>query len=152
MRDLSVFGTPPDGEIATLLGTGQKDKDTLRRVREGEYRLVYVTEVFLFGKDRSDGTEWLYELHRRGQVLMIAVDEAQNIVEGGERTDYRPDYARLGELRRVLDTVPVLALSAPATPAMWTQMTSSLGLVAPVHPCPSMPFHALPCPSIDALP
>ena len=134
---VSIFGTARGTDVATLLGVGQVDKETVQRVRAGEYRIVYVTEKYLF---RPEGCEWFVELHRQGRLLLLAVDEAQCVIECGERYDYRPDYARLGELRKIIaqsaheaPPVPMLALSAPATPSMWTQIEAKLGLVDPVE-------------------
>lgn len=51
---------------------------------------------------------------QRMNVTLLAVDEAHCISQWGY--DFRPSYLRIAELRRLLPDVPVLALTASATP------------------------------------
>jgi hypothetical protein len=44
--------------------------------------------------------------------------------------NFRKEYARLGELRRTLPGVPLLALSATPTPSMWEVCAAAPGLSA----------------------
>ena len=47
------------------------------------------------------------------ELSLIVVDEAHCISQWG--FDFRPDYLRIGELLRHLNSPPILALSATAT-------------------------------------
>ena len=79
----------------------------LHDVVQGRVKLLYVTPErfrvasFLAGIDRVD-------------VSLLAVDEAHCISQWGH--DFRPDYARVGDIRARLGDPPVLALTATATP------------------------------------
>jgi len=66
---------------------------------------------------------------RLSGVARVAVDEAHCISEWGH--DFRRDYGALGVLKRELG-VPVMALTATATPRVMAQVHASLGLVDPV--------------------
>lgn len=58
------------------------------------------------------------------QVCFITVDEAHCISQWGY--DFRPSYLKINELRRLLPSVPVLALTATATPAVVKDITGKL--------------------------
>jgi hypothetical protein len=62
-------------------------------------------------------------------ISALAVDEAHCIAQWGH--DFRPDYARLGELRDLLD-VPTTALTATATPRVMSEIRASLRLRDPL--------------------
>ncbi len=61
----------------------------------------------------------------------IAVDEAHCISHWGH--DFRPDYRRLGDLRRFGERVPMIALTATATPRVQADIEAELGLEDPVR-------------------
>jgi ATP-dependent DNA helicase RecQ len=66
----------------------------------------------------------------RMPVSLLAVDEAHCISQWGH--DFRPAYLRIGEVRRRLK-VPILALTATATPRVRREMEVSLGLREPIR-------------------
>ena len=65
----------------------------------------------------------------RLKVSLVAVDEAHCISVWGH--DFRPDYRRLGELRRSLPGVPFLALTATATERVREDIAAQLHLERP---------------------
>ncbi len=71
---------------------------------EGRLKLLYMAPERL----ASGGT---LALLRRANVRLIAVDEAHCVSQWGH--DFRPDYLRIGDLRRALD-VPLAAFTATA--------------------------------------
>ncbi len=91
----------------------------LRRVRDGDLRLLYVAPE-RFKSPRF--TSALAEV----SVALFAVDEAHCISQWGH--DFRPDYMRL---RRALDELgrpTVAALTATATPEVRDDIITQLGL------------------------
>jgi ATP-dependent DNA helicase RecQ len=71
---------------------------------------------------------------RLGQfnVNLIAVDEAHCVSEWGH--DFRPSYLKIKDLRQILPGVPMLALTATATPKVEKELIELLGLNKPhVH-------------------
>ncbi|MBL7980690.1 MAG: RecQ family ATP-dependent DNA helicase [Flavobacteriales bacterium] len=65
----------------------------------------------------------------RMPIGLIAVDEAHCISQWGY--DFRPSYLRIQELRERLPGIPVLALTATATPQVATDIMEKLGFGAP---------------------
>lgn len=68
----------------------------------------------------SEFGRWLLS-HRPSRIV---VDEAHCAVEWGR--DFRPDYARLGELRQSMPGIPMMALTGTASPAMRDQILKVL--------------------------
>ena len=79
----------------------------LNNSRLGENKLLYVSP------ERLGSSRFRDALHRM-KVNLVAVDEAHCISQWGY--DFRPPYLRIAEIREILPGVPVLALTATATP------------------------------------
>jgi ATP-dependent DNA helicase RecQ len=79
----------------------------LQAALRGEVKLLFATPE----RFRVPG---FAEAIRTAQVSLLAVDEAHCISHWGH--DFRPDYARVGEIRGLLGDPPTLALTATATP------------------------------------
>ena len=63
---------------------------------------------------------------------MLAVDEAHCISAWGH--DFRPAYGRLAALRAALPGVPLLALTATATPEVRAEIAACISLYLPTSP------------------
>jgi ATP-dependent DNA helicase RecQ len=63
-------------------------------------------------------------------VTRLAVDEAHCISQWGH--DFRPDYSRLGEYRKLLGSPPTIALTATATPDVAEDIVLRLGMQSPL--------------------
>jgi RecQ family ATP-dependent DNA helicase len=90
-------------------------------------RLLYVTpELCLTDSFRKT----LTRIHQQGQLERIAIDEAHCISEWGH--DFRTAYKELSWFKRclILPSVPIMALTATATPRVQSDIISSLGLDA----------------------
>ena len=95
---------------------------TLAALGEGRLRLLYVTP------ERCAGEDFL-AVARRGQVSLLAVDEAHCISEWGH--DFRTSYLLLDDAARALGRPPILALTATATPWVRDQIVERLELREP---------------------
>jgi len=73
----------------------------------GAYKFLYVSPERL-------ATPIFMAKIKQATVCMIAVDESHCISQWGY--DFRPSYLRIAEIRELLPDVPVLALTATATP------------------------------------
>jgi ATP-dependent DNA helicase RecQ len=67
---------------------------------------------------------------QRARVTRVVIDEAHCISQWGH--DFRPDYGRLGELRRRLG-VPAAAFTATATPEVRADIARQLGMNDPLE-------------------
>ncbi len=59
-------------------------------------------------------------------VRLLAIDEAHCLSQWGH--DFRPDYLRLGHVRRALGLPPTVALTATATPEVQQDIITTLGI------------------------
>lgn len=82
---------------------------TLENCIFGNFKFLYVSP------ERLNSELFLSKL-RRMHVSFIAVDEAHCISQWGY--DFRPSYLGISAIRRLLPNVPLLALTATATPAV----------------------------------
>jgi len=106
MRD-QVRGLRAAGVEAGALTSGNTDEETAEvraALEAGRLRLLYIAP------ERLASGAALGMLRRIG-VSLIAVDEAHCVSQWGH--DFRPDYLRIGELRRALG-VPLAAFTATA--------------------------------------
>ncbi len=69
---------------------------------------------FLYLSPERLGTEMFQARVVKMKVNLIAVDEAHCISQWGY--DFRPSYLKIAEIRKLLPKVPILALTATATP------------------------------------
>lgn len=87
--------------------------------REAELALNHVIHgqaKFLYLSPERIASEYFREILRNVTISLIVVDEAHCISQWGY--DFRPPYLRIAELRDFFSTVPVLALTATATPTV----------------------------------
>ncbi len=106
MRD-QVRALHAAGIEAGALTSGNTDEETeevWQALEDGRLKLLYVAP------ERLAAGSALGMLRRIG-ISLIAVDEAHCVSQWGH--DFRPDYLRIGDLRRALD-VPLAAFTATA--------------------------------------
>ena len=83
----------------------------------GDYKFLYISP------ERLDTDIFRTKL-RSMKVSMITVDESHCISQWGY--DFRPAYLKIAEIRELLPEVPVLALTATATPEVVTDIQARL--------------------------
>ncbi|MCM1034027.1 MAG: RecQ family ATP-dependent DNA helicase [Paludibacter sp.] len=87
----------------------------------GNYKFLYVSP------ERLESEQFRKRLIQL-PICMIAVDEAHCISQWGY--DFRPPYLRIAQIRKDLPEVPVLALTATATPDVVQDIQDRLSLPA----------------------
>ena len=106
MRD-QVRGLQSVGVVAGALTSANTDAETqyvYDGLENGSLKLLYLAPERL-------GSSSTFALLRRYNISMIAVDEAHCVSQWGH--DFRPDYLKIGELRRTLGA-PLSAFTATA--------------------------------------
>jgi ATP-dependent DNA helicase RecQ len=112
------------GMRATFLNSTVEHEERKRRIealRAGEYELVYAAPE---GLEASTGSAL-----RQVRLSLIAVDEAHCISQWGH--DFRPAYRNLAGMRKRFGDVPILALTATATPEVTRDIVAQLGMRNP---------------------
>ena len=94
-------------------------------VREGRYRLLYVSPERLVGEGGDGFQKWL----SRCNLGFIAVDEAHCVSQWGH--DFRPEYRQLGQLRTRFPGIALHAYTATATARVRNDIIAQLGLREP---------------------
>ena len=89
----------------------------LENAEHGNYKFLYVSPERL---QSNSFKEYLHHLN----INLIAVDEAHCISQWGY--DFRPQYLKIVELRNELKNIPVIALTASATPLVQKDIVQQL--------------------------
>lgn len=91
---------------------------TLDNAILGDYKFLYISPERL-------GTQLFRSKLRSMNVCLLAIDESHCISQWGY--DFRPSYMNIADIRKELPNVPVLALTATATPEVTDDIQNILG-------------------------
>ncbi len=121
-----VRGYSSNDEVAHFLNSTLNKKE-IKEVHDdlqsGKTKMLYVAPETL---TKQDNLEFFSDL----KVSFFAVDEAHCISEWGH--DFRPEYRRLREMMiQINPDVPVIALTATATPKVQSDIVKNLDLREP---------------------
>lgn len=88
-------------------------------ITSGKTKLLYVAPESL---TKEENVAFLREI----KISFFAIDEAHCISEWGH--DFRPEYRRLRPIIEAIGTVPIIALTATATPKVQQDILKNLGM------------------------
>lgn len=94
-------------------------KQVKKDVQDGITKLLYVAPESL---TKEENVEFLKSF----KISFFAIDEAHCISEWGH--DFRPEYRRLRSIIEAIDRVPIIALTATATPKVQEDIQKNLGM------------------------
>jgi ATP-dependent DNA helicase RecQ len=124
MKD-QVGALKAKGITAGALYSGQtlkEKREVFSEITKAENALLYLSPE----RVQKDGfAQWIKER----TVSLFAVDEAHCVSQWGP--DFRPDYHKLSLLRELRPDVPILALTATATPMVLRDIVTRLQLRTP---------------------
>lgn len=113
------------GIPAAFLNSTQdiKDKRSVEdAIRTGTLKLLYISPERLV---QPAFLEFLKSI----QISLFAIDEAHCISQWGH--EFRPEYRQLSIIRKTFEDVPIIALTATATPSVRTDIINELSLSDP---------------------
>ena len=119
----AIRGFGESDSIAQFLNsslTKTQSEKVKRDVAEGRTKMLYVAPETL----KKDET---IDFLRSVKVSFVAVDEAHCISEWGH--DFRPEYRRIKQIVKEIDDVPMVALTATATPKVQLDIQKTLNML-----------------------
>lgn len=126
MKD-QVTGLQRRGIPAGALYSGQtadEKREIFARISQGGPYVLYLSPE----RTQKEGFQkWIMDK----PLALFAVDEAHCVSQWGH--DFRPEYAALGLLKKLRPDVPVLALTASATPLVLRDISRVLNLQSPAR-------------------
>lgn len=111
-----------DENVAHVLNSSlnkSQTKQVMDDIRGGKTKLLYVAPESLI---KEEYLEFLKQV----QISFVAIDEAHCISEWGH--DFRPEYRNLKQIIEKIADVPIIALTATATPKVQEDIQKTLGM------------------------
>ena len=118
--DLNARGIPAAAYNSSLEYSDRKKIET--DLKNNRIRLLFISPEKCMQPDFLD-------FLKKSPVCLFAIDEAHCISEWGH--NFRPEYRQLSALKKHFPSVPLIALTATAIPAVRKDISQQLGLSEP---------------------
>ncbi|GAB1309258.1 DNA helicase RecQ [Urechidicola sp. KH5] len=118
----AIRGVSDNNGIAHVLNSSLNKSEVARVKRDivdGVTKLLYVAPESL---TKAEYVDFLKDQH----ISFVAIDEAHCISEWGH--DFRPEYRNLRNIISKIDDVPIIGLTATATPKVQEDILKTLGM------------------------
>ncbi|XP_020388866.2 Bloom syndrome protein homolog [Rhincodon typus] len=127
VQKLTLFNIP-----ATHLTANKSDSEAASiymqlSKKDPVVKLLYCTPEKVSASNRLIAA--LVNLYERKLLSRFVIDEAHCVSQWGH--DFRPDYKRLNELRSKFPSIPMMALTATATPRVQKDILNQLKMLKP---------------------
>lgn len=116
---LALKASNIEAEFVNSTQTTSEKKGVFDKIEKGILKLLYISP------EKALSANFLRYISQKN-VSLLAIDEAHCVSIWGN--DFRPEYAKLRELVRLLPDTPVMALTATADKATQTDIIKQLGL------------------------
>ncbi len=119
----AIRGVSEEESIAHVLNSSlsKTESNKVRQdIRDGKTKMLYVAPESLTKQENID-------FFTSVNISFFAIDEAHCISEWGH--DFRPEYRRLREIFQKISDVPVIALTATATPKVQYDIQKNLNML-----------------------
>ncbi len=119
----AIRSVSEDDAVAHVLNSSLSKTETNKvksDIREGKTKLLFVAPESLTKQSNID-------FFTRVKISFFAIDEAHCISEWGH--DFRPEYRRLRQIFQAISDVPIIALTATATPKVQQDIQKNLNML-----------------------
>lgn len=119
----AIRSVSQDDSVAHFLNSSltKTEANKVRKdISEGKTKLLYVAPESL---TKEENIDFLTSV----EISFFAIDEAHCISEWGH--DFRPEYRRLREIFEKISNVPIIALTATATPKVQQDIQKNLSML-----------------------
>ena len=119
----AIRNVSEDDAVAHVLNSSLNKTETARvkkDITDGKTKLLYVAPESLTKQANID-------FFTNVKISFFAIDEAHCISEWGH--DFRPEYRRLREIFEAISNVPIIALTATATPKVQHDIQKNLNML-----------------------
>ena len=118
----ALRGFATDDSIVHFMNSSLNKTETAKvkqDLLDGKTKLLYVAPETL---TKEENIDFLKQI----KLSFVAIDEAHCISEWGH--DFRPEYRKLRSIIEAIDRVPIIALTATATPKVQQDIQKNLGM------------------------
>lgn len=123
MEDQKIKLESLDIPVYCLNSNNSNKQNDKYNLLNGQTGIIYISPEYLF-----NSKDFIINMANKNLISLIAVDESHCISTWGE---FRPEYKELGILKEWTSNVPILALTATATPKIVSDITKVLKLKKP---------------------
>ena len=118
--------------VAETLNSKMSTKERTRVITDLKYKSPSTKMLYITPEQAATNTfQAIAEsLHKRQMLNYLVIDEAHCVSHWGH--DFRPDYLKLGALRKKFPDIPCITLTATATPHVVEDIITSLQLKKPI--------------------
>lgn len=111
---------------AALHGNNRNRNTEIEQILDGKIKIVYMSPEY----SSNEGLLLAHKLIDKNKMGFVAVDESHCISVWGQ--DFRPDYIKVKDYRKLFPSIPIIAVTATATETVCDDITKLLCLNNPI--------------------